>query len=110
MSEVNAYIEKQKIPNKEIITKLNIIIENLLGSAVIKGGVPCYGISKENPYGLCYIVGLKDHVNIGFLVKKLKPEQVTLLRGTGKTMKVLEIKSIAGINELLITKLLKSLK
>jgi|GEM_PF-4113338 len=48
----------------------------VLGDGLIKGGVPYYGVSKEAPYGLCYIVGLNDHVNIGFLISKLSSDEM----------------------------------
>jgi hypothetical protein len=42
---------------------------------------------------------LKDHVNLGFSLKGLTQEEIALFKGSGKTMKVVEIRSIDEINE-----------
>ena len=49
----------------------------------MKLGVPWY----EGKY---YIVALKDRVNLGFSLKGLSKEEVSLFKGGGKTMKIIE--------------------
>jgi len=69
----------------------------------MKYGVPYYG----NKY---YIVALKTHVNLGFSIKNLTPEEVSLFEGTGKTTRHIKIKSKENIDEEKIKKLLKMVK
>lgn len=101
--KVDEYIEKQKSPQKEICKKVRSIILKTFPNAkeCMKWGVPSY----EN--GTYYFVALKDHVNIGFSIKKLKKEYMDLFHGTGKTMRVIEIKSLNDINDAKISKLLR---
>ena len=66
----------------------------------MKYGVPYYG----NKY---YIVALRTHVNLGFSIKGLKPEEIALFEGTGKTTRHIKIKSKENIDEEKIKKLLK---
>jgi hypothetical protein len=107
--EVTEYIEKQKSPNKELLKELRNIIFNVAPKITeeMKGGVPAYCTGKESPYGSIYIVSLKDHVNIGFLLSRLSEPEIRLLKGGGKTMRALEIKSFEEINKDLIIKLVK---
>ena len=73
MKEVDNYIEKQKSPQKEILQKVREII--LKTFPEIKEdfwvGVPWYDRK-------CYIVGLKDHVNIGFCIDGLSEKELAL--------------------------------
>jgi len=59
--EIKKYIEKQKSPQKEIIKRLRKIILKTMPriNEEFKMGVPWY----EGKY---YLVGLRDHVNLGF--------------------------------------------
>ena len=63
-------------------------------------GVPWY----EGKY---YIVALKDHVNLGFAINGLRPEDIALFEGKGKTMRHIKIFSPEDIDEKRIAKLLK---
>lgn len=69
----------------------------------MKNGVPSY----ENKY---YIVGLKDHVNIGFSIEGLSSEELSLFEGKGKLMRHIKIYSLEEIDEKRIIKLLKIVK
>lgn len=101
--KVDEYVVKQLSPQKEICTKLrNIIFKTFPGvKEEMKWGVPSYADGK------CYFVGLKDHVNMGFSIKGLSEEEISLLQGSGKTMRIIEIKSEKDIDEKQIIKLLK---
>ncbi|WP_135611149.1 DUF1801 domain-containing protein [Methanococcoides sp. AM1] len=104
-NKVEAYIKKQRSPQKEIIGKLrHIILKTCPGiKEEFKMGVPWY----EGKY---YLVGLKDHVNIGFSIDGMSEEEKELFEGTGKTMKHIKIFSLKEINEDEIIKLLKVVK
>lgn len=69
----------------------------------MKNGVPSY----ENKY---YIVGLKDHVNIGFSIEGLSSEEIGLFEGNGKLMRHIKIYALDEIDEKRIVKLLKVVK
>ena len=102
---VKNYIEKQKSPQKETLLKLReIIVKNFPGiREQMKWGVPEY----EGRY---YIVALKDHVNLGFFIKRLSPEEEALLEGSGKTMKHIKVSSPDDIDEKRIARLLNMVK
>ena len=102
---VKSYIEKQKSPQKETLLKLReIIVKNFPGiHEQMKLGVPWY----EGRY---YIVALKDHVNLGFSLKGLSPEEEGLFEGGGKTMKHIKVYSLDDIDEERIAGLLNMVK
>ncbi len=103
--EVEKYIEKQKSPQKEIIKKLRRIILKTFPriKEEIWVGVPWY----EGKY---YLVGLRDHVNMGFCLKGMTKKDLELLEGAGKTMRHLKFYSLKDIDEKKIVKLLKAVK
>lgn len=99
--KVDEYIEKQKSPQKEIIVKLRKIILNTFPKIKeeFKNGVPWYG--------KYYLVGLKDHVNIGFSISGLTKKEMDLFEGKGKLMRHLKIYSLKDVDEKRIVKLLR---
>lgn len=103
--KVNEYINKQPSPQKEICQELREIIIKIFPSIEekMKYGVPYY----NNAF---YIVGLKDHVNLGFSIKNLNPEEISLFEGTGKTTRHIKISSLDDINKTKIIDLLKLVK
>ena len=103
--EVDDYIEKQKLPQKEICQKLRKIIVELFPDIKeeMKFGVPWY----EGKY---YIVALKDSVDLGFSLKGLLKRETELFEGGGKTMKHIKIRSLNEIDEKKIIKLMKVVK
>ena len=104
-NKVENYIEEQKSPQREICQKLRKIILKTFPNIKeeMKLGVPWY----EGKY---YIVALKEHVNLGFSLKRLSKEETGLFEGGGKTMKHIKISSLNEIDETKIMKLLKVVK
>ena len=100
--EVSQYIEKQNSPQKEVCQNLREIISKTFPNLKeeMKWGVPYYG-------NLYYFVALKTHVNLGFSIAKLSNDEITLLEGTGKTMRHIKLKNVEDIDETKITQLLK---
>ena len=98
VKEVDEYIKKQKSPQKEIIQKLRKIILKTFPKIKeeFKLGVPWY-----EKY---YLVGLKDHVNIGFAVTGLAEKEMSLFEGKGKVMRHIKIFSKEDIDEKKIVK------
>jgi hypothetical protein len=104
--KVDEYIEKQKSPQKEICNKLRKTIFKTFPNIKeeMKWGVPAYADGKY------YFVALKTHVNLGFSINGLSKEKIALFQGSGKTMRIIEIKSEKEIDEKQIVKLLKEVK
>ena len=99
---VEAYIAKQKSPQKEICQTLRQIILKTFPETEeeMKMGVPWYG-------GRCYIVALKDHVNLGVCIEGLTEKQLALLEGAGKFMRHIKIRQLDEIDEKQIVRLLR---
>ena len=72
---VKRYLENLPSPQKEICKRVREIILNTFPTLEesFKNGVPWY----ECKY---YIVGFKDHVNIGFSVEGLNQDEMSFLR------------------------------
>ena len=104
-NEVDAYIEKQPSPQREICQRLrDIILKTFPGiEEEFKMGVPWY----EGKY---YIVALKNYVNLGFSLKGLSGEEAKLFEGGGKTMKHVKFRSLEEIDEEKVAGLLKVVK
>ncbi len=102
---VDAYIQKQTSPQREICQQLRGIILKTFPDIQekMKLGVPWY----EDRY---YIVALKSHVNLGFSLKGMSRAEAGLFEGGGKTMKHIEVRSVAEIDEDRIVRLLKMVK
>jgi hypothetical protein len=105
-SQVEAYFSKQPQPQQEICRKLRDIILDAFPdiNEGMKWGVPAF----ED--GLFYVVALKDHVNLGFLVKKLTDEEEKLFEGGGRTTRKIEIREIDQIDQPRIVDLLRLVK
>jgi hypothetical protein len=103
--QVKEYLARLPSPQKEICTRLRKIILATCPDIEesFKNGVPWY----ECKY---YIVGLKDHVNLGFSVEGLSAKQMSLLEGKGKYMRHIKLYSVDDIDEQKIGKLLKMVK
>lgn len=101
-AKVDTYMEKQGSLQKEICQKLRKTIFNTAPDVKeeMKWGVPTYAD------GRCYIVALKDHVNLGFALEALPAKELNQLQGSGKSMRCLEFRSLNEINEVRIIKLL----
>ncbi len=65
-----------------------------------KMGVPWYE-------GKFYVVALRDHVNVGFSVKGLSPEETALFEGKGKMMRHIKFYSLEDADEAKVVRLLR---
>ena len=103
--QIKIYLDNLPSPQKEICKRVRrIIIKNCPNlEESMKNGVPSF----EDKY---YIVGLKDHVNIGFSIEGLSPEELSLFEGNGKLMRHIKVYSLDDIDEKKIIKLLKIVK
>ncbi len=100
--QVTQYIDKQPHPQREICRKLRDLIFDIVPDIDerMKWGVPSYAGAQ------CYIVALKDHVNLGFSIKRLPKEEIAQLQGSGRTMRVIEFHSEDDIDRSRIKRLL----
>ena len=103
--KVKSYLENLPSPQKEICKRVRTIILRPFPELdeSFKNGVPWY----EGKY---YIVGLKDHVNIGFSIEGLTAYEMSLFGGKGKLMRHIKLYSLEDIDEKRIVKLLKIVK
>lgn len=101
--EVDDYLEKQKSPQKEILSALRKLVLKTVPACKEKmmWGVPTFADGKF------YIVSLKDHVNIGFSVAGLSKDELAMFEGSGKTMRHLEIRSLGDIDAKKLARLIK---
>ena len=100
--KVKTYLEKLPSPQREICEAARSLILEIYPSIEesFKNGVPWY----EDRY---YLVGLKDHVNVGFSINGLTPEQLKELEGQGKYMRHVKVKSLEDLDREKIVHLLK---
>ena len=105
-NKIDAYIDKQESPQKEICKQLRKIISETITGAneEMKWGVPAFANGK------LYIVALKDHVNLGFSIEGLTKEDLALFDGGGKTMKHIAIASLEDLDIERINKLFQLVK
>ena len=101
--EVQAYIEKQKSPQREICLKLRGIILRTFPDTKeeMRRGVPVFA------GGRFYLDALKEQVNLGFSISGLTKKQIAFFEGSGKTMRHIKIRTLQDIDEKKIVKLLK---
>ena len=104
--KVEAYIAKQKSPQKEICQTLIKLIHKALPGVKeeMRWGVPTF---RE---GAIYVAALKDHVNVGFSLEGLSAEDRQLLEGGGKTMRHLKFFKVQDIEEAKLVSLLKRVR
>ena len=103
--KVETYLVDLPSPQKEICIRVRQIILKTLPDLEesFNNGVPWY-------QGKYYIVGLKDHVNIGFSIKGLTADEISMFKGKGKLMRHVKLYSLDDIDERRIVKLLKTVK
>ena len=69
----------------------------------MKWGVPYYE-------GKCYMLALRDHVNLGFYLERAPEELGKLLEGSSKTMRHIKVYSTSDIDKKRIASLLEMVK
>lgn len=104
--KINYYFENQTKIKKEICLKLRNIILNTFP-----------GIKEEYKWGAVvydnerfYIGVVRRGVNLGFAITGLSPEEKSLFKGNGRTMRHVKFESIGEIDEEKIKYLLELVK
>jgi hypothetical protein len=102
---VDQYIQKQPSPQKEILKQLRkLILKTVPGiHEEMKMGVPWYE-------GKFYLVGLKDHVNLGFAFNQLLKKHQKELEGKGQYMRHIKFYSPKDIDQKKLITLMKATK
>ncbi len=102
---VDEYIANQSSPQKEILEELRKIVLKTFPGMVeeMKMGVPWYE-------GKFYIVGLRDHVNMGFCYNKMLEKYQKELEGKGQYMRHRKFRSLDDIDENLLIDLMKAVQ
>ena len=101
-NEVDAYIEKQKYPQKQILRKVrDLFLKAIPGCEEKKAwGVIAFAGGKF------YLGAIKDRVHVGFAITGLSQEEIDLFEGSGKTMRHIKIHSLKDIDEKRLTQLI----
>jgi uncharacterized protein YdhG (YjbR/CyaY superfamily) len=101
--QVEAYIEKQKSPQKEILQKVRKIIQETLPNCKEKmvWGVVTFASGKF------YIAAMKNRVHVGFAVTGLSENEICMFEGSGKTMRHIKIPTLESINEDKLVKMIE---
>jgi len=102
-SEADAYIEKQKSPQKEILQELRRMFRETLPNCKeeMRWGVVTFGDGKF------YIAAMKNRVHVGFAITGLSDEEMSLFEGNGKTMRHIKIPTVENIDKTNLVKLIK---
>jgi hypothetical protein len=100
---VEDYIERQKLPQKEILQRVRKIFQETLPGCEEKmaWGVVAFSAGKF------YIAAMKKRVHVGFAITGLSEAEVSLFEGSGKTMRHIKIHTIEDIDEEKIVKLIE---
>jgi hypothetical protein len=94
-TQVDAYIERQSSPQKEILQELRAIFREAIPDCKeeMRWGVITYASGKF------YIAAMKTRVHVGFAIAGLKNDEVALFEGTGKTMRHVKISTLETIDK-----------
>ena len=102
-SDIKAYIEKQKSPQKKIIEKVRKIFLKTIPNCEEKmnWGVITFAEKKF------YLAALKDKVHVGFSIRGLNNNEILQFEGKGKTMRHIKIQTLKDIDEKNLSKLIR---
>ena len=101
--QADAYIEKQKPPQKEILQKVRKIFQETLPNCEEKmtWGVITFASGKF------YIAAMKNRVHVGFAVTGLSKDEISMFEGSGKTMRHIKIPTLESIDEIMLVKMIE---
>ncbi len=103
VNQMDAYIEKQKSPQKEILQEVRRIFRETLPNCKeeMRWGVVTFRDGKF------YIAAMKNRVHVGFSISGLSDEEMSLFEGNGKTMRHIKIPTIESIDKAHLVNLIK---
>jgi hypothetical protein len=94
-SQIEAYIQKQKSPQKEVMLKVREIFQETLPMPEEKKG---WGVITYAG-GKFYLGAINDRVHVGFAITGLSPDEVGLFEGNGKTMRHIKIRTLDDVDK-----------
>ena len=99
----DAYVEKQKSPQKEILQELRKIFQDTIPNCEEKmaWGVVTFASGKF------YIAAMKNCVHVGFAVTGLSQDEISMFEGNGKTMRHIKIPALESIDEIELVKMIE---
>lgn len=102
-NQVDAYVEKQKSPQKEILQEIRKVFRNTLPNCKeeMRWGVVTFAAGKF------YIAAMKNRVHVGFAITGLSENEIGLFEGKGKTMRHIKIPTLESIDENRLVKLIE---
>ena len=102
-SQMEAYIEKQKSPQKEILREVQKIFRETLADSKeeMRWGTITFSSGKF------YLAAMKNRVHVGFAITGLNSDEIALFEGTGKTMRHIKIDTADSINRTHLAKLIR---
>lgn len=102
-TDIQNYINKQPLPQKEILQKVRKIFQKTLLNCEEK---MCWGVITFAD-GKFYIAAMKNRVHVGFAINGLNKEEISLFEGNGKTMRHIKIPTLEDIDEPNLIKLIE---
>ncbi|WP_196888633.1 DUF1801 domain-containing protein [Aureivirga sp. CE67] len=105
--EVQEYLDKAPNNFKEILLSLRELISKEVENAEenYKWSRPVYTKEKD----VCYLTYTKKHVTFGFFEFEKIKTNISLIEGTGKSMRHIKLKNLSDIEDFQIKKILKEL-
>ena len=102
-NQVDAYIEKQKSPQREILQEVRNIFREILPNCEeeMRWGVVTFAAGKF------YVAAMKNRVHVGFAITGLNNDEMNLFEGNGKTMRHIKIPTMESIDKTSLVKLIK---
>jgi uncharacterized protein YdhG (YjbR/CyaY superfamily) len=101
--QVNAYLDKQKSPQKEILQKVRKTFHETLPNCEEKmnWGVVTFASGKF------YIAAMKNRVHVGFAITGLSEDEISMFEGNGKTMRHIKIPTLESIDGKMLVKMIE---
>jgi uncharacterized protein YdhG (YjbR/CyaY superfamily) len=102
-NQVEAYIEKQKSPQKEILRKVRRIFKETLPNCEekMRWGVVTFASGKF------YIAAMKNRVHVGFAITGLSEDEINTFEGNGKTMRHIKIPNVESFDATRLAKIIE---
>jgi hypothetical protein len=105
---VGTYIASQEASKRPLLEKLNAIVTKTLpdATAALKWGVPVY---QRNGRNVCALACFKEHVGLNFFASPdILSDPRGRLEGSGKTQRMLKVRTASDIDPASIARWLKA--
>jgi hypothetical protein len=105
--QVTDYINNASKEHPEIMRRVRQILHEAVPGAVesFKWSRPVFGTARD----FAYLKTAKNHVTLGFYKFRKLEDKNNLLEGTGKDLRHIKLKSVADINQPLLSEWFRTL-